>query len=139
AARVAKEVTAVAQAFKDSGRLSVQPAEFRALEGAHTFPGRTEETLFGFSVRELSAPDLASRVRASERLLALGHPAAAPALAAALHAESEPQVLVSLLHTFAALAKSEGVAVVSPLLSSTHSDVRIAALKALLTLDPARG
>jgi HEAT repeat protein len=139
AARVAKEVTAVAEAFNASGRLSVNPAEARALEGGHSFPGRTEETLFGFSVRELSAPDMPSRLRASERLAALGHPAAAPALAAALHAESEPQVLVSLLNTFAALAKSEGVPVVSPLLSSTHSDVRIAALKALLVLDPARG
>lgn len=138
-ARVAKEVTAVAEAFNASGRLSVQPADQRALEGGHSFPGRTEETLFGFSVRELSAPDMPSRLRASERLAALGHPAAAPALAAALHSESEPQVLVSLLNTFAALAKSEGVPVVTPLLSSTHSDVRIAALKALLVLDPARG
>lgn len=138
-ARVAKEVTAVAQAFQASGRLSVQAADVRVLEGGHSFPGRTEETLFGFSVRELSAPDMASRLRASERLLALGHPAAAPALAAALHSEGEPQVLVSLLNTFAALAKSEGVPVVTPLLSSANSDVRIAALKALLALDPARG
>ncbi|MBX7113122.1 MAG: HEAT repeat domain-containing protein [Myxococcaceae bacterium] len=139
AQRTAKEVTAVAQAFKESGRLSVQPAEVHALEAGYAFPGRTEETLFGFSVRELSAPDVPSRLRASERLLALGHPAAAPALAAALHGETEPQVLVSLLNTFAALAKSEGVAVVSPLLSSTHADVRIAALKALLMLDAACG
>src|SRR6185436_4538293 len=103
---------------------------------AQAFAGRTEETLFGFSVRELSAPDSQSRVRAADRLKALGHPAAAPALAAALHSESDPMVLVALLASFSHFAKAQGVPVVTPLLASPFPDVRICALKALLTLDP---
>ncbi len=125
-------VTQLANDLKLQGRLGV-PA--LALPGA----GATEETLFGFSVRELSAPDAAARVRAAERLKALGQPAAAPALATALHAESDPQVLVALLQAFACFAKGEGVAVVTPLLSSPAPEVRIASLKALLVLDPRQG
>lgn len=125
-------VTQLAHQLKAQGRLGVPSL---ALSGA----GATEETLFGFSVRELSAPDAAARVRAAERLKALGQPAAAPALASALHAESDPQVLVALLQAFACFAKAEGVAVVAPLLTSPFPEVRISALKALLVLDPRQG
>jgi hypothetical protein len=112
------------------GRLAVSPGQMAELAGGH------DETLFGFSVRELSAPDATSRVRAAERLKALGQPAAAPALATALHAEKDPLVQVALLAAFAEVGKEEGVLVVSPLLASTVPEVRIAALKALLTLAP---
>jgi len=128
-------VTRAANELSAQGRLAVTSKDLEALSGAQAFPGRSEETLFGFSVRELSAPDSAARARAAERLKALAHPAAAPALAAALHAETEAPVQVALLNAFAALAKAEGVAVVQPLLASRAPDVRIAALKALLTLD----
>ena len=60
-------------------------------------PRFSEESLFGFSVRELSSPDPSARVRAAERLRVLGERAAAPALAVALHAEREPTVLIALL------------------------------------------
>jgi hypothetical protein len=123
-------VTALAHQLKSEGRLSVPPLEVRA--------SHTDETLFGFSVRELSAPDAGARVRAAERLKALGQPAAAPALAAALHGETEPAVQVALLQAFATFAKGEGVPIVAPLLRSPSPDVRIAALKALLTLDAAQ-
>ena len=122
-------ITELATQLKAAGRFAV-PA--LALHGA----GHTEETLFGFSVRELSAPDAAARVRAAERLKALGQAAAAPALATALHGESDPAVLVALLQAFACFAKAEGLPVVMPLLSAPSADVRIAALKALLQLDP---
>lgn len=131
-------VTRAAHELSSQGRLSVSPRELDALTGARTFPGRSEETLFGFSVRELSAPDTSARARAAERLLALAHPAAAPALASALHSETEPSVQVALLAAFSSLAKAEGVPVVQPLLTSRAPDVRIAALKALLTLDAAQ-
>lgn len=133
--------TSVAEAAGElsaQGRLAVTADDLQALAGHQAFPGRSEETLFGFSVRELSAPDAAARVRAAERLLALGHPAAAPALATALHAEVEPKVQVALLAAFAAYARVEGAAVVQPLLSSRSPEVRIAALKALLTIDASR-
>jgi hypothetical protein len=122
--------------LKSQGRLSVSTTELASLERAFQFPGRTEETLFGFSVRELSAPDASARARAAERLTALAHPAAAPALATALHAETEPMVKVALLAALSTLAKVEAIPVVVPQLTSPSPDVRIAALKALLKLDP---
>jgi len=127
-----------AQELKTQGRLSVSEAEVNALTQGHAFPGRSEETLFGFSVRELSSPDVASRIRAAERLLALGHPAGGPAIATALHAEHEPRAQVALLAALAGLAKGEAVPVLKPLLGAPSADVRIAALKAFLKLDPAQ-
>jgi hypothetical protein len=103
-----------------------------------SFAGRTEETLFGFSLRELSAPDPGSRIRAAERLRALASSAAAPALATALHSEQVPEVLVALLHAFSPVTGVEGVAVIAPHLESNHPDVRISALKSLLAIDPTR-
>jgi HEAT repeat protein len=108
------------------------------LENASPFPGRSEETLFGFSVRELSAPDGASRARAADRLKALGHVAAAPALATALHAETEDAPLVAMLSALGSVAKAEAAPVVVPHLASRSPDVRIAALKALITVDAAQ-
>jgi hypothetical protein len=121
-----------AQRLMLEGRLAVSPGQMAELSG--TSGG--DESLFGFSVRELSAPDATSRVRAAERLKALGQPAAAPALATALHAEKDAAVQVALLAAFAEVGKEEGASVVSPLLSSSVPEVRIAALKALLTLAP---
>ncbi|MDX2014637.1 MAG: HEAT repeat domain-containing protein [Myxococcaceae bacterium] len=128
-------ITAQAQALEAQGRLTVSSAELASLERASPFAGRTEETLFGFSVRELSAPDASARVRAAERLTALGHPAAAPALATALHAETEGRVKVALLEALSHLAKAEAVPVVVPQLSAPAPEVRMTALKALLKLD----
>lgn len=122
-------VTRLAHELKAEGRFAVPSL---SLPGA----GHSEETLFGFSVRELNAPDPAARIRAAERLKALGQSAAAPALATALHGESDPHVLVALLQAFACFAKAEGLPVVAPLLTSVSPDVRIAALKAFLHLDP---
>ncbi len=121
-----------AQRLLLEGRLAVSPGQLAELSGT----GGGDESLFGFSVRELSAPDATSRVRAAERLKALGQPAAAPALATALHAEKDATVQVALLAAFAEVGKEEGASVVSPLLASSVPEVRIAALKALLTLSP---
>nr|WP_253908803.1 HEAT repeat domain-containing protein [Corallococcus exiguus] len=123
-----------AQRLQSEGRLRVSPEQMAELSG-HT-GSTTDETLFGFSVRELSAADAAARVRAAERLKALAHPAAAPALAAALHAETDATAQVALVQAFAGLCREEGASVVSPLLSSPVPEVRIAALKALLVLAP---
>nr|WP_242543583.1 HEAT repeat domain-containing protein [Corallococcus sp. NCSPR001] len=123
-----------AQRLQSEGRLRVSPEQMAELSG-HS-GSTTDETLFGFSVRELSAADAAARVRAAERLKALAHPAAAPALAAALHAETDATAQVALVQAFAGLCREEGASVVSPLLSSPVPEVRIAALKALLVLAP---
>jgi hypothetical protein len=131
-------VADVARSLKSEGRLAVSHAELHALTGAQDFPGKSEETLFGFSVRELSALDANSRARAADRLKALGHPAAAPAVATALHSETDAGAQVALLGALAVLAKTEAVPVVKPHLTAPAPDVRIAALKALLTLDPSQ-
>jgi hypothetical protein len=126
----ASPVVQHAQRLLLEGRLAVSPGQMAELSGGG------DDNLFGFSVRELSAPDATSRVRAAERLKALGQPAAAPALATALHAEKDPTVQVALLAAFAEVGTEEGASVVSPLLASTVPEVRIASLKALLSLSP---
>jgi HEAT repeat protein len=128
-------ITNVAVELKSQGRLAVTEEDLQLLAGAKTFPGRSEETLFGFSVRELAAPDAAGRIRAAERLKALGHPASAPALATALNAEADESVQIAILGALSLVAKPESLSVVKPLLSAPSADVRIAALKTLLALD----
>ena len=118
-------VTREAERLFEQGRLAVPPS-----------PRLGEESLFGFSIRELSSPDPSARCRAAERLRTLGDRAAAPALAVALHAEREDTVLVALLEAFRALATREGAAVVEPLLGASEATVRIAALRAITHLDP---
>ncbi|WP_164017756.1 HEAT repeat domain-containing protein [Pyxidicoccus trucidator] len=125
-----------AQRFFAAGRLGVSAAQHAELSAHAGFGSTTDETLFGFSVRELSAQDAAARVRAAERLKALAQPAAAPALAAALHAETDSVAQVALLQAFASLSREQGASVVSPLLASPVPEVRIAALKAMLSLSP---
>ncbi|MFL5347864.1 MAG: HEAT repeat domain-containing protein [Hyalangium sp.] len=132
----ASPVVQQAQRLYSEGRLGVSPQQLAELSG-HVGPaGSADETLFGFSVRELSAADPSARIRAAERLKALAQPAAAPALATALHAERDPAVQVALIQAFAGLCREQGASVVSPLLDSPVAEVRISALKALLTLAP---
>jgi HEAT repeat protein len=131
-------IESAAKSLQSQGRLEVSHADVALLQGGQLFQGRNEETLFGFSVRELSAPDAGARVRAAERLKALKHAAAAPVLAQALHHERMPKVQVALLDALANVAQKEAVPVVTPLLQSPSPDVRIAALKALLALDATR-
>ncbi|HEY8211172.1 MAG TPA: HEAT repeat domain-containing protein, partial [Myxococcaceae bacterium] len=129
-----KSMTRHAERFRAEGRLDVSAEELYELARVPL----VEETLFGFSVRELSAPEPGARIRAAERLRSLATPAAAPALASALNAEQEPRVLVSMLEAFAPVSGPEGAGVVSPHLRSTSADVRISALRTLLRLDPAQ-
>jgi hypothetical protein len=132
----ASPVVQQAQRLYQEGRLGVSAQQLAELSGHMGPAGSADETLFGFSVRELSSPDPASRIRAADRLKGLALPAAAPALATALHAETNPGVQVSLITAFAGLCREEGASVVSPLLASPVAEVRITALKALLTLAP---
>jgi len=118
-------VTREAERLFEAGRLAVPPS-----------PRLGEESLFGFSIRELSSPDPAARSRAAARLRTLGDRTAAPAIAVALHAERNEEVLVALLEAFRALASREGSAVVEPLLGAPEPAVRIAALRAITHLDP---
>ena len=121
-----------AERFQAQGRLEVSASELWTLAREP----QAEETLFGFSVRELCSPQPSARVRAAGRLCSMANRAAAPALAGALQVEAEGPVLVALLEAFAPLAGPEGAAVVVPHLRSPAADVRISALRALLKLDP---
>lgn len=132
----ASPVVQQAQRLHHEGRLGVSPQQMAELSGQMGPVGSPDETLFGFSVRELSSASPAARIRAAERLKALALPAAAPALASALHAETDAAVQVVLLQAFSGLCREEGASVVSPLLASPVAEVRISALKALLHLAP---
>lgn len=131
-------VTQHAERLRSEGRLATSHEQVLELSAIGPFPGRTEETLFGFSIRELASHDPPTRKRAAERLKALGNGAASPALATALHAETDRETQEALLGAFAALAGSEGVPIVAPLLESAVPEVRISALKALIALDPSQ-
>jgi HEAT repeat protein len=134
----ASAVAQHAARLRSEGRLAVSKEQVLELSTSPPFAGTTEETLFGFSVRELSSPEPEARKRAAERLKALGNPAAGAALASALHAEANADVQVALLGAFAGLAQSEGVPIIAPHLRAPVPEVRIAALKALIALDPAQ-
>jgi HEAT repeats len=131
--REVSEATRLAEGLKAQGRLGspVPPAGPR-----RRLPG--DETLYGFSVRELSAPDAGARIRAAERLAALKDKSAASAVASALHAERDARVAVSLLETLRALAGPEGASVAEAFLDAPVPEVRIAALRTLLALDAHR-
>jgi hypothetical protein len=131
-------VTLHAERLRSEGRLAISNEQVTESSAPRPSGGTTEETLFGFSVRELSSPEPAARKRAAERLKALGNPVAGGALASALHAETNAEVQVALLGAFASLARAEGVPIIAPLLRAEIPEVRIAALKALIALDPAQ-
>ncbi len=124
--------------LRSEGRLAVSHEQVLELSGPWACASMTEETLFGFSIRELASKESVARQRAAERLKALGNPAASSALASALNAETDAEVKVALLGAFAALAQSEGVPIIAPHLRSEVPEIRIAALKALIALDPAQ-
>ncbi len=128
------ETTLLAEGLQAQGRLGSRPAA--ATVPRRRLPG--DETLYGFSLRELSAPDAGARVRAAERLGALKDRSATAAVAAALHAERDAKVAVSLLEALRALAGPEGASVVEPFLDAPVPEVRIAALRTLLALDAHR-
>lgn len=131
-------ITEQAVRLRAEGRLDVSAQNLVDLTRPHTADGGPPDfSLLGMSVSELTSKEPATRLRAAERLRALGEVTAVPALATALHVEAEPSVQVALLNSFAQLASREGVDSVTPLIDSPHSEVKMAALKALLKLDSA--
>jgi HEAT repeat protein len=127
-------VTGWAESMKAQGRLGSPRAGHAP---ARRRPA-VDDTLYGFSVRELSARDASARIRAAERLGTLGDRAAASAVAAALHGERDPKVAVAFLEALRLLAGPEGASVAEAFAGSPVPEVRIAALRTLVSLDAGR-
>jgi HEAT repeat protein len=119
-----------AAAFAAQGRIGVGESDREQIQSSARFSTRSEETLFALSVRELSASDSASRLRAAQRLKALGARAAVPALAAALHAEQESEVACALIEALAAVGDSTILPLVRSHLESPSVEARLSALEA---------
>ncbi|MGC4121360.1 MAG: HEAT repeat domain-containing protein [Myxococcales bacterium] len=126
-----------ADTFVAAGRLGITEADRVALQAAARFETRSEETLFSLSLRELSASEPMARIRAAQRLQAMGARAALPAVAAALNAEQEPEVLCALLLAVAAANEPTVLPIVQARLVHDSAEVRLAALEAAVHLkDP---
>ncbi len=126
-----------ADAFVAAGRLGITEEDRAALQAAARFETRSEETLFSLSLRELSASEPLARIRAAQRLQAMGARAALPAVAAALNAEQAPEVLCALLCACAAAGEPTALPIVQARLVHDAVEVRLAALEAAVRLkDP---
>lgn len=126
-----------ADAFVAAGRLGITEGDRAALQAAARFETRSEETLFSLSLRELSAKEPLARIRAAQRLQAMGARAALPAVAAALNAEQDGEVLCALLCACAAAGEATVLPIVQARLVHDSVEVRLAALEAAFHLkDP---
>jgi hypothetical protein len=124
----------VAQAFASKGRIGIGEPELDALRAATSFQSRSEETLFALSLRELSAPDASTRLRAAARLKSMNPRAALPALASALHAEADADTCKVLIEAVADAASPSALPLLSPHLSSPNLELRLTALEAAFRL-----
>lgn len=123
-----------ARAFAAEGRIGISERDRGDMQAAARFPTRSEETLFALSLRELSSPDGLARLRAAQRLKALGPKAALPGAAAALHAERDAEVRCALLQVVAAAGDASALPLVAPHLEAPEAEVRLAALECAFAL-----
>ena len=124
----------LAQALADQGRIGIGESDIETLRQAASFPSRSEETLFALSLKELSAPDTTSRLRAAQRLKSMNPRAALPALASALHAEKDAEVCKVLIEAVAEAGSISVLPLLSAHLSSPNVDLRLCALEAAFRL-----
>jgi HEAT repeat protein len=129
-----RNVTEAAVKMEKAGRIGFTEADRQSMVQTARFETRAEETVFAFSLRELSSPHPESRVRAAERLKTLGTREAAAALAAALNTEFEAQVRPALIEALAATSGAEALPLLTPHLRSPEVTVRLAALEATVKL-----
>jgi len=127
-----------AHAFESAGRLGITDADREELKAAARFETRSEQTLFALSLRELSSTDAVARMRAAQRLSALGARPALPAVAAALNAEQSTEVLCALLAVCGAANEPSVLPLVQARLSHASIEVRLAALEAASHLNDLR-
>jgi hypothetical protein len=123
-----------ARAFAAEGRIGISERDRGELQAAAHFPTRSEETLFALSLRELSSPDHLARLRAAQRLKALGPKPALPGAAAALHGERDAEVRCALLQVLSAAGEASALPLVSPHFEAPEAEVRLAALECAFAL-----
>lgn len=118
-----------ARAFAAEGRIGITDRDRVEMQAAARFPTRSEETLFALSLRELSSSEGLARLRAAQRLKALGPKAALPGAAAALHAEADAEVRCALLQVVQAAGDASALPLVTAHLDAAEAEVRLAALE----------
>lgn len=129
-----RDAAELAVDMAQSGRIGITESDRKEMVKSARFETRAEETVFAFSLRELSSPLPDSRQRAAQRLAALKSREAAAALAAALNAEGETAVKPALIEALAATGGVEVLALLSPHLRDPDVAVRLAALEASVKL-----
>ncbi len=132
APRAAEPVPALAARFDTAGRLGLAPAEAKRLRAG--LATRAERSLYERSMDDLASADAGARRRAADCLRALGSPAAAPLVAAAVGREQDAEAKVALLAALAALAEPGAADIARRALDDRRPPVRAAALEALAAL-----
>jgi hypothetical protein len=126
----AASAAAAAGAMADQGRLGVTSDDLARVQRDVEFKTRAEETLYAFSLKELTAGDASARCRAASRLRTLEPRAAVPALATALGCEKDPSVKAAILESLTAAGDASVIPLLAPHLKAKEIDVRLAALEA---------
>jgi hypothetical protein len=125
-------VSTLAGRFEEAGRLSFAASETDRMK--EQLATRAERSLYTASMEDLSTADPGRRKRAAECLRALGSPAAAPLVAAAIGREADPAVKAALLTTLAATGEPSAAAIALREVSDSRPEVRAAALEAAAAL-----
>jgi hypothetical protein len=125
-------VSTLAARFEKAGRLGMTAGDTdRMTEQLAT---RAERSLYKTSMEDLANVDPGRRKRAADCLRALGSPAAAPLIAAALSRESDPMVKAALLSALAAAGEPSTAVLALREVSDSRPEVRAAALEAAAAL-----
>jgi HEAT repeat protein len=122
-------VDVLAGGFSAGGRTGLTPVDTAQLKAFLTT--HADQVLWERAMADLSAPEVASRLRAIRQLEALGARAAAPLLATALGRETEGAVKVELLRALARFAEPFAAGLAARELSDPRPEVRSEALQAL--------
>jgi hypothetical protein len=125
-------VSTLAGLFEKNGRLGIAACETDRMK--ELLATRAERSLYTASMEDLSTADPGRRKRAADCLRALGSPAAAPLVAAALGRESDPKVKAALLSALAAIGEPSAAAIALREVSDSRPEVRAAALDAAAAL-----
>jgi hypothetical protein len=124
----------IAGRLSGEGRVGISARDAGSLRGQ--LKTETDRVLFEEAVERLRAVDPAARLRAVQRLEALGPKTAAPLLAAAVGREQDAEVKAALLGALGRVGEPFASDIAAAALSDRSATVRGAALDALSRLAP---